>query len=192
MRDTNAYARALGYLICRAILARLSGDRLINSAHRVLASMGLNTLEGMDEFLRSTDNLQAVSLRAVCKLVDRYVLILTSWAVFPRSQSEHCRRCQTEQTAHSASSASRNPYQCTDDPTPCWCAARLADEDFSEYFELFSENLLYGTHLVFRPWVRKKILTLAATSLLCVQYIRLPILQPLSPHSQSSSSACSS
>ena len=61
LQDGNAYARALAYLVCRALLPHFSGAPLVDAAHRVVGAMGIKTLDGMDEFMRGTDNLQVVS-----------------------------------------------------------------------------------------------------------------------------------
>ncbi|KAF9807205.1 hypothetical protein IEO21_08320 [Rhodonia placenta] len=61
LHDSSPYARALGYLVARALLSRLSGEHQINAAHRVLQAMKLNTLEGMGDFMRGVDNLGVVS-----------------------------------------------------------------------------------------------------------------------------------
>lgn len=68
LHDNNAHTRAFSYLICRALLARLSGQRLVDSAHQLLVAMNLKSLEGMDEFMEGIDNLEIVGTYKSSKL----------------------------------------------------------------------------------------------------------------------------
>ncbi|TBU55148.1 armadillo-type protein [Dichomitus squalens] len=51
LRDENSHARALSYLVTRALLSRLSDEQRIDAGHRVLDAMQLDTLEGMGDFM---------------------------------------------------------------------------------------------------------------------------------------------
>ncbi|KZT03292.1 uncharacterized protein LAESUDRAFT_744673 [Laetiporus sulphureus 93-53] len=57
LRDNNPRSRALGYLVARALLIRLSGEHQLNAALQMLQAMQLKTLEGMSDFMRGVDNL---------------------------------------------------------------------------------------------------------------------------------------
>ncbi|KAH9921142.1 uncharacterized protein B0H18DRAFT_1086220 [Fomitopsis serialis] len=59
LQDANAHARALAYLTARALLSRLSGEHQIDAAHAILRATGLETLEGMGEFMRGVNDLTA-------------------------------------------------------------------------------------------------------------------------------------
>jgi len=59
--DPNSFSRTTGYLVMRALLGRLSGEHQIDAAHRVLEVMNLEDLNGLDDFMRGSQNLQAVS-----------------------------------------------------------------------------------------------------------------------------------
>ncbi|KZT68072.1 hypothetical protein DAEQUDRAFT_348588 [Daedalea quercina L-15889] len=59
LQDPNPHARALAYLTVRALLSRLSGEHQIDAAHAVIRATGLETLEGMGEFMRGVENLTA-------------------------------------------------------------------------------------------------------------------------------------
>lgn len=61
LEDLNSFSRTTGYLVMRALLGRLSGEHQIDAAHRVLEAMNLDDLDGMDDFMRGSHNLQAVS-----------------------------------------------------------------------------------------------------------------------------------
>lgn len=71
--DTNSFSRSFGYLVMRALLGRLSGEHQVNAARRVLEAMELQSLEGMDEFKRGSENLQLVS-RVLLFVVNRQFL----------------------------------------------------------------------------------------------------------------------
>ncbi|KAI0692328.1 hypothetical protein BC835DRAFT_1416622 [Cytidiella melzeri] len=58
IKDGSSHSKGLAYLVCRALLTRLTGERLVEVAHNVLRAMDLSSLEGIDDFLRGADNLQ--------------------------------------------------------------------------------------------------------------------------------------
>ena len=60
MRDPSPHASNLAYLITRALLGHMSGEHHVDVANLVLDSMGLETLGGMDGFMKNADNLQEV------------------------------------------------------------------------------------------------------------------------------------
>ncbi|KAI0830231.1 hypothetical protein BC628DRAFT_1357002 [Trametes gibbosa] len=59
LRDENQHARALAYLITRALLSRLNGEQRIDAAHRVLLAMQVHTLDGMGDFMRGVDDVSS-------------------------------------------------------------------------------------------------------------------------------------
>lgn len=61
LQDANPHARALGYLIARSLLGRLSGEHQIDAAHEVLQVMHLEELSGAEDFLQRSDNVDDVS-----------------------------------------------------------------------------------------------------------------------------------
>ncbi|EKM52689.1 uncharacterized protein PHACADRAFT_101069 [Phanerochaete carnosa HHB-10118-sp] len=58
----DAHARALAYLVCRALLGHLSGERRVDVAHKIIATMKLENLEGMEDFMRGSGDLQVVRI----------------------------------------------------------------------------------------------------------------------------------
>ena len=60
LHDENAHGRALAYLVTRALLNRLSGEQRIEAGHRVLQAMKLDTLEGMGDLMRGSEDASAV------------------------------------------------------------------------------------------------------------------------------------
>lgn len=60
MQDLNLFPRALAHLIARALLSRLSGDRQIDAANRMLDAMHLETLSGMED-IPDDDNTMMVN-----------------------------------------------------------------------------------------------------------------------------------
>ena len=58
----NSYARAMAYLVSRALLSQTSGERQIDVGYAILKTTGLTSLEHVDDFTRGADNLQAVRL----------------------------------------------------------------------------------------------------------------------------------
>ncbi|KAI0354312.1 hypothetical protein OH77DRAFT_530067 [Trametes cingulata] len=56
LHDENHHARALVYLIARALLGRIGGEQRIDTAVRVLEAMQLTSLEGMGDFMRGVDD----------------------------------------------------------------------------------------------------------------------------------------
>ena len=60
LRSDNSYARALAYLVCRALLAQLSGERRNDIAYDVLTATGLTSLEVMGDLVCEDGQLQEV------------------------------------------------------------------------------------------------------------------------------------
>ena len=60
LNDTNHNARALSYLVTRALLGKLSGQHQLSVAQRAIQAMAIETLSGMEDFMRGSDNLQSV------------------------------------------------------------------------------------------------------------------------------------
>ena len=59
LHDPVPHARALAYLVCRALLMRSSGDQQVLLAHRVVRAMHLTLLEASDD----------LSLEEVCPVL---------------------------------------------------------------------------------------------------------------------------
>ncbi|KAI0632952.1 hypothetical protein C8Q77DRAFT_1120632 [Trametes polyzona] len=57
LHDENHHARALVYLVTRALLGRVGGEQRVETARRVLQAMQLDTLEGMGDFMRGVDDI---------------------------------------------------------------------------------------------------------------------------------------
>ncbi|KAI0670242.1 hypothetical protein C8Q78DRAFT_1138718 [Trametes maxima] len=57
--DENHHARALVYLVARALIARTGGSQRVKTARRVLEAMQLETLEGMGDFMRGVDDVSS-------------------------------------------------------------------------------------------------------------------------------------
>jgi len=62
LKDENHNSRALGYLVARALLGRLSGQHQLSVAQRTIQAMAIETLSGMEDFMQGSDNLQSVRL----------------------------------------------------------------------------------------------------------------------------------
>lgn len=60
LKDENHNARALGYLVTRALLAKLSNQHQLSVAQRVIQAMAVETLSGMEDFMKGSNNLQSV------------------------------------------------------------------------------------------------------------------------------------
>lgn len=60
LNDGNPNARALGYLVTRALLGKLSGQPQLSLAQRAIQSMAIETLSGMEDFMKGSNNLQSV------------------------------------------------------------------------------------------------------------------------------------
>jgi len=60
LKDANQNARALGYLVARALLGKLSGQHQLGVAQRTIQAMAIETLSGMEDFMKGSDNLQSV------------------------------------------------------------------------------------------------------------------------------------
>lgn len=60
LKDENNNARALGYLVTRALLGKLSGQHQLSVARRAIQAMTIDTLSGMEDFMKGSDNLQSV------------------------------------------------------------------------------------------------------------------------------------
>lgn len=53
-------ARALSYLVTRALLWKLSGQHQLSVAQHVIQALAIETLSGMEDFMKGSDNLQSV------------------------------------------------------------------------------------------------------------------------------------
>ena len=62
LKDENPHARVLAYLTARALLSRLSGEHLIDAAHAILRTSGLESLDGMGDFMRGVNDLGVVGV----------------------------------------------------------------------------------------------------------------------------------
>ena len=60
LNDPNPNARALGYLVARALLGKLSGQHQLSVAQSAIQAMAIETLSGMEDFMKGSDNLQSV------------------------------------------------------------------------------------------------------------------------------------
>jgi U3 small nucleolar RNA-associated protein 10 len=60
LKKGNHNARALGYLVIRALLGKLSGQHQLSVAQRAIQTMAIETLLGMEDFMKGSDNLQSV------------------------------------------------------------------------------------------------------------------------------------
>lgn len=60
LKVENNNARALGYLVARALLGKLSGQHQLNVAQRAIQAMAVETLPGMEDFTKGSENLQSV------------------------------------------------------------------------------------------------------------------------------------
>lgn len=60
LKDANHNAKALGYLVTRALLGKLSGQHQLSVAQRTIQAMSIKTLSGMEDFMKGSDNLQSV------------------------------------------------------------------------------------------------------------------------------------
>ncbi|KAJ8482003.1 hypothetical protein ONZ51_g5640 [Trametes cubensis] len=52
----DSHARALTYLVIRALLSRVGGEQRVEVAHRALQALKLETLEGMGDFMHGVDD----------------------------------------------------------------------------------------------------------------------------------------
>lgn len=60
LSDPDPHTRNLGYLITRAVLAKLDEENVENAAQRVLDAMAIKTLEDFSGFMKGADTLQEV------------------------------------------------------------------------------------------------------------------------------------
>ena len=60
LKDECHNARALGYLVTRALLGKLSGQHQLSMAQRTIQVMAIETLSGMEDFMKGSENLQSV------------------------------------------------------------------------------------------------------------------------------------
>ncbi|KAI0092311.1 armadillo-type protein [Irpex rosettiformis] len=96
IRSNNAHSKSLAYLVCRALLTRLSDQRRVEVAYDILQATELTTLDGVDDFLRGTDDVQvflhdlSLSTAVVLKPTKRHTLhrlqvaLLVAMASVPR------------------------------------------------------------------------------------------------------------
>ena len=63
LNDANPNARVLGYLVTRALLGKLSGQHQLSVAQRAIQAMAIESLSGMEDFMKESDNLQSVRNR---------------------------------------------------------------------------------------------------------------------------------
>ena len=59
-KEQNNNARGLSYLVTRALLGKLSGQHQLSVAQRAIQAMDIETLSGMEDFMKGSDNLQSV------------------------------------------------------------------------------------------------------------------------------------
>ncbi|KAF9221723.1 hypothetical protein BS17DRAFT_710411 [Gyrodon lividus] len=91
LHDALPHARALAYLVCRALLMRSSGDQQVPLAYQILRAMRLTFLEGKDDLLgdltlQEASNGQQVGMKATIKPGGRnttYALQASILAVIP-------------------------------------------------------------------------------------------------------------
>ena len=103
IRSTNAHSKALAYLVCRALLTRLPGQRQLQVAYDILKNTELSSLHDMDDFLRGAEDVQVVCiLLPVTINIDPKVICL----VLARPQSRYSSSPQTHETQYSTSFAS--------------------------------------------------------------------------------------
>ena len=62
LQDVKPHSRALAFLICRALLSRLSGEQLIDVSIRVLDAMEVKSLQGMGDFMKGTESPETVRI----------------------------------------------------------------------------------------------------------------------------------
>lgn len=60
LRSENHNGRTLGYLVVRALLGRLSGQHQLDVAQRTVQAMAIETLSGMEDFMKGSGDLQFV------------------------------------------------------------------------------------------------------------------------------------
>ena len=84
--ETDAHARALAYLVCRTILASLSGEKQIDAAHKIVTAMNVESLDGMEDFLRGSGDLQVVRPSDASLVLRGLILIV----VLTRHESQYC------------------------------------------------------------------------------------------------------
>jgi U3 small nucleolar RNA-associated protein 10 len=60
MKSNNPHSRNLAYLVCRVLPTQFSGMRQVEIAHKILKASDIISLEGMDDFLRGSENLDVV------------------------------------------------------------------------------------------------------------------------------------
>ncbi|GJE92911.1 U3snoRNP10 and BP28CT domain-containing protein [Phanerochaete sordida] len=58
LNASDAHARALAYLVCRALLGNLSGERQVDVAHKIVNAMKLESLDKLEDFMRGSNDLQ--------------------------------------------------------------------------------------------------------------------------------------
>lgn len=49
LQSTDPHARALGYIVTRALLSKLSGEHQVNAARKVLETMKLEEIGGIED-----------------------------------------------------------------------------------------------------------------------------------------------
>ncbi|KAH9920883.1 armadillo-type protein [Epithele typhae] len=55
--EENSHGRAMGYLVVRALLSRLSGEQRIEAGHQLLDAMQLKTFEHMGDFMQGVEDI---------------------------------------------------------------------------------------------------------------------------------------
>jgi U3 small nucleolar RNA-associated protein 10 len=60
LKDENRNARALSYLVTRALIGKLSGQHQLSVARRAVQAMSIETILGMEDFMKGSDNPQSV------------------------------------------------------------------------------------------------------------------------------------
>jgi U3 small nucleolar RNA-associated protein 10 len=63
MQDADPHTRALAHLVARALLGRLSGEKQIDAARKMLDAMHLETLDGMEDIPDGDKTGEMVNIR---------------------------------------------------------------------------------------------------------------------------------
>ncbi|KII90106.1 hypothetical protein PLICRDRAFT_686024 [Plicaturopsis crispa FD-325 SS-3] len=58
LQDRRAHVRGLAYLVTRSLLGQLSGEQQVEAAFKILRAMNLQTLDGIDDFMNTSDNFE--------------------------------------------------------------------------------------------------------------------------------------
>jgi U3 small nucleolar RNA-associated protein 10 len=61
LSDSDAHSTIVSYLLLRSLLDQLSGEHRVDAARRLLASMGLQSLDALHDVMNNATNLQEVN-----------------------------------------------------------------------------------------------------------------------------------